>query len=110
MDLGFLCVVGSVVAMGAIIVVGLRFRWKTVNYMREKIHNPSLEPPSDVKIGNRIIRFLGLVFMMGVGGSLLYWYISTRQLIAASIVGLFLILATVIIISVGSYWKDKFDL
>ena len=110
MDLSFLCVVGLVVVMSVVAVTGDRFRWKTLDYMRQKVHNPSLQPPNDVKIGNRIIRYLALVFVIGLSGSILYWFISARQLIAATFVGLFLVLATVIIISVGAYWKDNFDL
>ena len=110
MDLSFLCIVGSVVVMGVIAVVGHRFRWKTVNYITQKTRNPSLEPPQDVKIGNRIGRFLKLALMVGLGGFMLYASISTGQLIAASIIGVVFVLLIMAILLVGSYWRDNFDL
>lgn len=110
MDLSFLCIIGMVIVMGFVAVAGHRFRMKTVNYMTQKARNPSLEPPKDVKIGNSIIRFLILALMVGLGGFMLYSFISTGQLIAASIIGVFLVLAIMIIFLVGSYWKDNFDL
>ena len=110
MDLSFLCFIGLIVVMGVITIVARRFRLKTFNYMRQKAHNPLLPSPTDVKIGNRLIRLLTVVFIIGLGSFSIYGFISTGQLLAATLFGLFVILAIVITILVSLYWKDKFDL
>lgn len=110
MDLSFLCFISLIVVMGGVTIVARRFRLKTFNYLRQKTHNPSLKPPTDIKIGNRLIRLLTVVFIIGLGGFGIYGFISTGQLLTATLFGLFVILAIVTTILVSLYWKDKFDL
>ena len=55
MDLSFLCIV-LVLVLGGAAVAGHKFRWKTIDYMEQRIQNPTLEPPKMVKFGNRLIR------------------------------------------------------